>query len=221
VELDTVRGDPEIRCVVITGDTRAFAAGADIDELQLAAQGKFPEQQRQAAWKSIGEFPKPLIAAVNGFALGGGCELMMNADIVIAATTAKFGQPEVNLGLMPGAGGTQRLARLVGKAVAMKLVLSGEIISASEALRIGLISEVVEPEVCVDRSLDLASTIANKAGSATTAIKAAILDTYEVGLVDGLNRERAAFLKLVVADDAAEGIMAFKEKRAPSFPGNK
>ena len=219
-ELDKVKADHAMRCVVVTGDSRAFAAGADIDELQLAADGKFPEQERQQAWKTIREFPKPLIAAVNGFALGGGCELMMNADIVIAATTAKFGQPEVNLGLMPGAGGTQRLTRLVGKAVAMKLMLTGEIITATEALRIGLISEVVQPEVCLDRALTLATTIANKAGTATCAIKAAILNSYEVGLVAGLDQERAEFLRLVVAQDAAEGISAFKEKRAPVFPGN-
>lgn len=219
-ELAKADADNAVRCVVITGDTRAFAAGADIDELQLAAAGKFPEQERQQAWKNIREFSKPLIAAVNGFALGGGCELMMNADIVVAATNAKFGQPEVNLGLMPGAGGTQRLTRLVGKAVAMKLMLTGEIISAREALRIGLISEVVEPEVCVDKALALASAIANKAGTATRAIKAAILNTYEVGLVDGLDQERAQFLTLVAAADAAEGISAFKEKRQPVFPGN-
>ena len=146
---------------------------------------------------------------------------MMNADIVIAATTAKFGQPEVNLGLMPGAGGTQRLTRLVGKATAMKLMLTGEIISAREALRIGLISEVVQPEVCLDRSLALAAVIASKASTATCAIKAAILNSYEVALLDGLEQERAEFLKLVVAEDAAEGISAFKEKRLPAFPGNK
>jgi len=220
-ELDRLNCDDAVRCVVLTGSSRAFAAGADIDELQLAAQGKFPEQERQMAWKAIREFPKPLIAAVNGFALGGGCELMMNADIVIGAASAKFGQPEVNLGLMPGAGGTQRLTRLVGKAVAMKLMLSGEIISAREALRIGLISEVVQPEVCLDRSLALAATIASKAGTATRAIKAAILNSYEVGLVEGLDQERAEFLRLVVAEDAAEGISAFQQKRKPAFPGNK
>ena len=220
-ELDRLNCDDAVRCVVLTGNSRAFAAGADIDELQLAAQGKFPEQERQMAWKAIREFPKPLIAAVNGFALGGGCELMMNADIVIGAASAKFGQPEVNLGLMPGAGGTQRLTRLVGKAVAMKLMLSGEIISAREALRIGLISEVVQPEVCLDRSLALAATIASKAGTATCAIKAAILNSYEVGLVEGLDQERAEFLRLVVAEDAAEGISAFQQKRKPAFPGNK
>ena len=206
---------------MLTGNSRAFAAGADIDELQLAAQGKFPEQERQQAWQAIREFPKPLIAAVSGFALGGGCELMMNADIVVASTTAKFGQPEVNLGLIPGAGGTQRLTRLVGKAVAMKLMLTGEIIGAQEALRIGLISEVAQPEVYLQRSLTLAATIAGKASSATSAIKSAILNSYEVGLVQGLNDERAEFLRLVVAEDAAEGIAAFKAKRKPDFPGNK
>ena len=219
-ELDKANSDNSIRCVVLTGDARAFAAGADIDELQLAADGKFPEQERQAAWTTIREFPKPLIAAVRGFALGGGCELMMHADIVIASSTAKFGQPEVNLGLMPGAGGTQRMTPLVGKAVAMKLMLSGEIIGADEALRIGLIGEVTQPEICLQRSVALAALIAGKAGSATRAIKAAILNSYETGLVQGLKQEREDFLRLVVAEDAAEGIAAFKQKRAADFPGN-
>jgi len=220
-ELTTAAESPEIRCVVLTGDSRAFAAGADIGELQLAAQGKFPEQARQQAWQAIREFPKPLIAAVNGFALGGGCELMMHADIVIASTTAKFGQPEINLGIMPGAGGTQRLTRLVGKPVAMKLMLTGEIINASEAYRIGLISEVVQPEVCLDKAIELAATIAAKSSVATQSIKSAILNNYEVGLVQGLNEERAEFLRLVVAEDAAEGIAAFMEKRKADFPSNK
>lgn len=218
--LEQATEDKAIRCIVLTGDSRAFAAGADIDELQLAAEGKFPEQQRLAAWKAIREFPKPIIAAVNGFALGGGCELMMHADIVIASRLAKFGQPEVNLGIMPGAGGTQRLTRLVGKAVAMKLMLTGEIIGAAEALRIGLISEVVEPEVVLDKSIALANTIASKSTVATQAIKASVLNAYQVDLVQGLSDERAEFLRLVVAEDAAEGIAAFKEKRPAKFPGN-
>lgn len=212
--------DSAVRCVVLTGNTRAFAAGADIDELQLAASGKFPEKERQAAWTAIREYPKPLIAAVSGFALGGGCELMMHADIVIASSGAKFGQPEVNLGIMPGAGGTQRLTRLVGKPMAMKLMLTGEIIGAAEALRIGLISEVAEPEVYMDRALSIASNIATKASSATSAIKAMILHSYQVDLVQGLADERVEFLRLVVAEDAAEGIAAFRQKRPASFPGN-
>jgi len=201
--LNNAAQDNSIRSVVLTGDNRAFAAGADIDELELAAQGKFPEQERQAAWKSIRDFPKPIIAAVNGFALGGGCELMMHADIVVAASNAKIGQPEVNLGLMPGAGGTQRMTRLVGKAVAMKLMLTGEMINAAEAHRIGLISEVAQPELCLKRAMELAHLIANKAGSATQSIKAAILNSYETGLVQGLSDERVEFLKLVVDVDAA------------------
>ena len=219
--LDQMSEDNSVRCVVLTGNQKAFAAGADIDELQLAASGNFPEQTRQKAWASIRKFPKPLIAAVSGFTLGGGCELMMNADIVVASTSAKFGQPEVNLGIMPGAGGTQRLTKLVGKAVAMKLVLTGEIISAEEALRIGLISEITQPEVYLDRALRLAEIIASKARTATTAIKQAILNSYEIGLEQGLLDERAEFLKLVVGEDAAEGIDAFKQKRMAVFPGNQ
>ena len=212
--------DNTIRCVVITGDKRAFAAGADIDELELAAQGKFPEQERQAAWTTIREFRKPLIAAVSGYALGGGCELMMHADIVIASSSAKFGQPEVNLGIMPGAGGTQRLTRLVGKPIAMKLMLTGEVISAQEALKIGLISELAEPEVYLDRAIAMAATISSKASSATSAIKTMILNAYQVDLVQGLTDEREAFLRLVVSADAAEGISAFRQKRPAKFPRN-
>lgn len=219
--LSEVQQDNNVRAVVLTGNDRAFAAGADINELQLAAKGEFPEEQRQKAWAEIRDFTKPVIAAVSGFALGGGCELMMHADIVVASRKAQFGQPEINLGIIPGAGGTQRLTRLIGKPAAMKLNLTGEFISAEEALKLGLISEVVEPEIYLQRALKMAETIAAKATSAAQAIKKCVLQAYETGLVDGLSYERKIFLDVVTAEDAAEGISAFVEKRKADFPGNK
>ncbi|MBL4672775.1 MAG: enoyl-CoA hydratase/isomerase family protein [Arenicella sp.] len=136
-ELSKVAEDPQLRVVVLTGDSRAFAAGADIGELQQAASGDFPEAERQKAWSTIRAFPKPLIAAVSGFALGGGCELMMAADIIVASRNTQIGQPEINLGIIPGAGGTQLLTRAIGKAASMKLNLTGAFISAREALDLG------------------------------------------------------------------------------------
>ena len=219
--LTEVQHDNSVRVVVLTGNDRAFAAGADIAELQLAAKGEFPEEQRQQAWAEIRDFSKPIIAAVSGFALGGGCELMMHADIIVASRKAQFGQPEINLGIMPGAGGTQRLTRLIGKPAAMKLNLTGEFISADEALKLGLISEVVEPEIYLKRALEMASKIAAKATSAAQVIKQSVLQAYETGLLDGLSYEREHFLQIVTAEDAAEGISAFIEKRKPAFPGNE
>jgi len=219
-ELETAATQASVKVVVLTGDKRAFAAGADIGELQQAAAGNFPEEQRQAAWKSLREFPKPIIAAVSGFALGGGCELMMVADIIVASRSAQFGQPEINLGIMPGAGGTQRLTRLIGKPAAMKMNLTGEFISANEAMKIGLISEVTEPELYLDRAIVLAEKIAAKSTVAAQAIKSSVLNAYESNLNDGLLYERASFLETVTGDDAAEGIAAFIEKRPASFPSN-
>lgn len=219
-ELQQATNDSNVRVVILTGDQRAFAAGADIAELQQAATGNFPEQQRQLAWKALREFPKPIIAAVNGFALGGGCELMMVADIVVASRSAKFGQPEINLGILPGAGGTQRLTRLIGKTAAMKLNLTGEFINAVEALRLGLITEIVEPELTLQRATSLAKKIATKSTQAAQAIKASVLDAYETGLEQGLLNERATFLENVTSADAAEGIDAFIQKRQPVFPSN-
>jgi len=219
-ELSAAIDKPQVRVVLLHGDARAFAAGADIGELQQAASGDFPEEQRQLAWKQIRSFPKPIIAAVSGFALGGGCELMMAADIIIASRTAKIGQPEVNLGIIPGAGGTQVLTRAVGKAMSMKLNLTGEFLSAQEAFGLGLISEVAEPEIYLERAIDLAKKIATKSTLAAQTIKASILNSYESSLVDGLQYEREAFLNIVVGPDAAEGIAAFIDKRPANFPSN-
>lgn len=219
-QLTQAINDPSVRAVVLTGNKRAFAAGADIGELQQAASGNFPEEQRQQAWKTLREFPKPIIAAVSGFALGGGCELMMVADIVVASRSAQFGQPEINLGILPGAGGTQRLTRLIGKTAAMKLNLTGEFIDAQEALRLGLITEITEPELYLTRAVALANKIAQQSTQAAQAIKASVLNAYETSLEQGLLDERNTFLDNVVSADAAEGIDAFINKRKPTFPSN-
>ena len=219
--LNEVATDSSIRVVILSGNDRAFAAGADIDELQQVASGDFPEDERQEAWRSLRMFPKPLIAAVSGYALGGGCELMMVTDIVIASRTAQLGQPEINLGIMPGAGGTQRLTRLVGKGVAMKLNLTGEFISATEAFKLGLVTEVVEPEMYLVRAQKLAKKIAQKSSLASQAIKASILNSDLTDLESGLILEREKFLELAQSEDASEGIKAFIEKRKPDFPSNQ
>lgn len=212
--------DSGVRVIVLTGNERAFAAGADIEELKQVSKGTFPEEQRQEAWAELRSFPKPVIAAVNGFALGGGCELMMVADIVVASRTATFGQPEVKLGIMPGAGGTQILTRLVGRGMAMKMNLTGCFIDAYEAQRLGMVTDVVEPELTLEYSINLAKEIASHSLTSVKAIKASILNCTEVDLTQGLLQERRAFLSVVASEDAEEGISAFLEKRKPKFNGS-
>lgn len=219
--LNAAANDTSVRAIVLTGNALAFAAGADIEELKKIPTGNYPEQERQAAWAAMRDFPKPIIAAVSGFALGGGCELMMIADIVIASRQTKLGLPEVNLGIIPGAGGTQRMTRLVGKPAAMKLALSGEFIDANEALRLGLVSEVSEPELYLERAIVLAKKIAGKSSAATRAIKSSILNAYELNLEQAMVEERRLFLAAANSADATEGISAFQEKRKADFPSNK
>lgn len=219
--LNAAASDSAIRSVVLTGDARAFAAGADINELKLIPSGDYPEQERQDAWQAMRDFPKPIIAAVSGFALGGGCELMMIADIVVASRTAKLGLPEISLGIIPGAGGTQRLTRLVGKPTAMKLILTGEFISAEQALSLGLVSEVCEPELYLQRAITLAKKIASKSSTAARAIKSSVLNAYELSLEQAMAEERRLFLAAANSADAVEGISAFQEKRKAAFPSNK
>ena len=206
--------DPTCHVVVLTGDKRAFAAGADIAELQLTTKGKFPEDQRQQAWAQIRQFRKPLLAAVSGFALGGGCELMMAADIAIASKTATLGQPEINLGIMPGAGGTQALTAAIGKSNAMKLALTGDFIDAYQALRVGLVSELTEPELYLERTIELAEHIASKSSPAAQAIKASILNYFETELSEGLRQERQTFLEVAKTTEASDGIATFLESRS-------
>ena len=218
-ELDAAECDAETRVVVVTGSRKAFAAGADIKEMAERDLVGILNDPRVAHWQRITAFAKPLIAAVNGFALGGGCELAMHADILIAGEDARFGQPEINLGIIPGAGGTQRLLRAVGKSLAMQMVLTGEAIDARHALRAGLVSEVTQPEFTVERALQVARVIARKAPLAVRMAKEALLKAQDTDLASGLRFERHAFTLLAGTADREEGIRAFQEKRPARFLG--
>ena len=215
--LSAMAEDDGVRCAVVTGGPKVFAAGADLKETAgLDAVGAM-RNPRAGHWDTIRRFPKPLIAAVNGYALGGGNELAMLADIVIAGETATFGQPEINLGLIPGAGGTQRLPRAVGKSVAMKMILAAEFIDAPTALAAGLIAEVTAPAATIGRALELAATIAAKPPLAVRLAKEAVLAAYEAPLEAGLAAERKAYVTLFGTADMREGVSAFLEKRTPKF----
>jgi enoyl-CoA hydratase len=217
--LDDCEHDEAIRSVVITGDERAFAAGADITEMAQATAAEMLARDQFAKWDRIRRFKKPLIAAVCGFALGGGCELAMLCDLIIAAENAQFGQPEIKLGVMPGAGGTQRLTRAVGKARAMEMVLTGRAIGAQEALAAGLVNRVVPVEVCLEEAMRLAKEIAAMPPLAVRLAKEAILSSYDTSLIDGLEFERKNFYLLFATEDQKEGMAAFLEKRDPRFQG--
>ncbi|HEY8846190.1 MAG TPA: enoyl-CoA hydratase-related protein [Candidatus Limnocylindrales bacterium] len=218
--LDRLDADPACRAIVLTGSgTRAFAAGADIRELARQTTVSLLAENRFAVWDRIGAVRTPVIAAVRGFALGGGCELAMSCDIIVAAEDATFGQPEINLGVMPGAGGTQRLTRAIGKARAMDLILTGRTIGAVEAERIGLVSRVVAPDRTLDEAIELAKRIAAQAPVAVLAAKEAIKQADELPLSAGLQHERRAFFLLFASDDQGEGMAAFVEKRPPQWKG--
>ncbi|GEK48700.1 2,3-dehydroadipyl-CoA hydratase [Bisbaumannia pacifica] len=211
--------DDAIRAVVLTGSRRAFAAGADINEMAERDLVGMLDDPRQRHWAAIARFSKPIVAAINGFTLGGGCELAMHADIRIAGEDAKFGQPEINLGIMPGAGGTQRLVRAVGQALATQMVLTGEPISARRALEAGLISEITQPELTVERATAIAERIAEKAPLAVRLAKEALHKALDTDLATGLRFERHAFTVLAGTADREEGIKAFQEKRRAQFTG--
>jgi enoyl-CoA hydratase/carnithine racemase len=205
---------------VLTGSgTRAFAAGADIRELARQTPVSLLDENRFAIWDRIWAVRTPVVAAVRGFALGGGCELAMSCDIIVAADDASFGQPEINLGVMPGAGGTQRLTRAIGKARAMDLILTGRTIGALEAERMGLVSRVAAPERTLDEAITLAARIAAQAPLAVLAAKEAIKQADELPLSAGLLHERRAFYLLFASDDQREGMAAFVEKRSPQWKG--
>ena len=218
-ELDSAEQDDAIRVVVLTGSRKAFAAGADIKEMAERDLVGILDDPRLQHWQRITRFGKPLIAAVNGYALGGGCELAMHADIIIASEDALFGQPEINLGIMPGAGGTQRLLRAVGKSLAMQMVLTGEPIGARRALEAGLVSEVTQPELTLERALQIARRIADKAPLAVRLAREALLKAMDTDLASGLRFERHAFTLLAGTRDRDEGIRAFMEKRTPEYQG--
>ncbi len=222
--LDTLEADPTVRAVILTGSgEKAFAAGADIGELAAltsAPAGAAQARKGQAITRRIETFRVPVIVAINGFALGGGCELAMSGDIRIASTNAKFGQPEVNLGLIPGYGGTQRMTRLVGRGDAMYLCLTGEMIDASTALRLGLVQKVVALDELMTEARRIASLIAGKAPLAIAATKRAIDEGAAVGITEALAIEAAHFGLMFGTADVREGTSAFLEKRKATFTGN-
>jgi enoyl-CoA hydratase len=211
--------DDDTRCVVLTGGPEVFAAGADINELARKGPIDAEREPRASQWAALRAFPKPLIAAVNGYCLGGGLELALVADLVIAGEGARFGVPEINLGILPGAGGTQWLPRIVGKSLAMKMVLSGTPIEATEALRAGLIAELVPAAETISRALALAEMIAAKSPLALRLAKETLLRAYSLTLADGLAFERHSFGILLASADKAEGVAAFLAKRKPHFTG--
>ncbi len=211
--------DKEIKCVITTGGSEVYAAGSDINQLKTRPTHGGIAETRFSDWDYIEKFTKPVIASVNGYALGGGCELAMLSDIIIAGESAKFGLPEVRLGLFPGLGGTQRLIRSVGKSMAMKVILAAEFIDAKEALRNGLIAEITKDDKTIERSLEIAKKIASMPPLAIKTAKRVILQSYETSLTAGLSYERAANLSLYHSHDKSEGISAFLEKRKPTWKG--
>ena len=211
--------DDGVRCIVLGGNERAFAAGADIGELAQASAIDLYYQRRVERWDAIRSLWTPLVAAVSGFCLGGGCELAMSCDLIVASETAQFGQPETGLGILPGAGGTQRLTRAVGKAVAMDVILSGRRLSADEALAAGLVARVVSREAWLEEAKRVAHEIAEKGPVATRLAKESIDRAFEAPLAAGLEAERRALYLAFASEDAREGLVAFVEKRRPEFKG--
>ena len=218
-ELAAAAADANVLAVVITGNDKAFAAGADLREMRDLGPIELMQRGVHKLWDEIAAFPKPLIAAVNGFALGGGCELALHCDIIIAGESAKFGQPEVKLGLLPGGSGTQRLVRAIGKYKAMLMILSGDVISAREASEMGLVSRVVGDDEVVDNAVALASGIARNGPVAVRLAKEAVLAGQDASLATALSLERKAFWLTFATEDKTEGISAFLEKRPPAFKG--
>jgi enoyl-CoA hydratase len=218
--LATLDADPACRAIVLSGSgERAFAAGADIRELARQTPVTLLVENRFSAWERIAATRKPVIAAVRGFALGGGCELALSCDLIVAGEDARFGQPEINLGVMPGAGGTQRLTRAIGRARAMDLILTGRTITAREAETMGLVSRVVPAERTLDEALALGAAVAAQAPVAVLAAKEAVRLAEELPLGDGLRHERRAFFALFATEDQTEGMAAFVEKRRPEWKG--
>lgn len=209
----------EVRAIVLTGGDEVFAAGADIKDMTTATTIAMYSRHTEYYWQAIANCPKPVIAAVNGYALGGGCELAMHADIIIAGESARFGQPEVKVGVMPGAGGTQRLIRAVGKFQAMRMILTGCMVKAPEALGMGLVSEVVANDQTISRAIEMAKEIAKMPPIAIAQIKEVVLAGMDLPLDAALMLERKAFQILFNSQDQKEGANAFVEKRAPNYKG--
>jgi enoyl-CoA hydratase len=217
--LESLDGDDTIRCIILTGNEKAFAAGADINEMAEATSVEMLIRDQFSRWDKIRKIKKPLIAAVGGYALGGGCELTMLCDIIIASDTAKFGQPEINIGVMPGAGGTQRLTRAVGKYRAMEMVLTGKLITSEEAFAAGLVNKIVPAELLLSEAEHIAALIASKPPVAVRLAKEAILKAFDTTIETGLELERKNFYLLFATEDQQEGMKAFLEKRKPEWKG--
>ncbi|EKF7057020.1 2,3-dehydroadipyl-CoA hydratase [Escherichia coli] len=218
-ELEAAATDSSISVCVITGNARFFAAGADLNEMAEKDLAATLNDTRPQLWARLQALNKPLIAAVNGYALGAGCELALLCDVVVAGESARFGLPEITLGIMPGAGGTQRLIRSVGKSLASKMVLSGESITAQQALQAGLVSDVFPSDLTLEYALQLASKMARHSPLALQAAKQALRQSQEVALQAGLAQERQLFTLLAATEDRHEGISAFLQKRTPDFKG--
>jgi enoyl-CoA hydratase len=208
-----------VRCIVLGGNERAFAAGADVAELTAGSPISLYQERRIDRWDAIRNIRTPIVAAVSGFCLGGGCELAMACDLIVASEFAKFGQPEINLGVMPGAGGTQRLTRAVGKAVAMDMILTGRMLSAEEARQLGLVARVVEQDTWLEGAKQVAQEIASKSPVSVRLAKEAVDEAFETPLSAGIDFERRSFYLARASEDADEGLSAFVEKRKPEFRG--
>ena len=217
--LEELDRDEEVRAIVLGGNERAFAAGADIGELAQASAIDLYYERRVERWDAIRGLRTPLVAAVSGYCLGGGCELAMSCDLIVASETAQFAQPETGLGIIPGAGGTQRLTRAVGKALAMDVILSGRRLSAREALAAGLVARVVAKEAWLEEAKRVARDIADKGPVATRLAKESVDRAYETSLSAGVEAERRALYLAFASEDAKEGMTAFGEKRSPDFKG--
>lgn len=217
--LETFDKDDEIGCMVLTGNAKAFAAGADIKEMAEATAIEMLLRDQFARWDKIRKIKKPIIAAVSGFALGGGCELAMTCDMIIAAEGAKFAQPEINLAVMPGAGGTQRLTKAIGKARAMEMILTGKMFTAKDMFIAGLVTKVVDNDLYLDEAIELSKEIASKPTVAVQLAKEAVLKAFDTTIEAGLEFERKNFYLLFATEDKFEGMKAFVEKRKAEWKG--
>jgi enoyl-CoA hydratase len=217
--LENLDGDETIRCIVLTGDEKAFAAGADIKELSDATHLELYFGGRIDKWDAIRKVRTPIVAAVSGYCLGGGCELAMACDLIVASESAQFGQPETNLAVLPGAGGTQRLTRAIGKSKAMDVILTGRFLSAGEAEEAGLVARVFPQETWLEEARGVAQAIAAKSPVGVRLAKEAVNQAFETTLTAGLDAERKAFHLALSSEDAQEGLKAFTEKRTPDVKG--
>jgi len=217
--LELFDADSEIGCMALRGNKKAFAAGADIKEMAEAGAIEMLLRDQFARWDRIRKIKKPVIAAVSGFALGGGCELAMSCDMIVASESAKFGQPEINLGVIPGAGGTQRLTKAIGKARAMEMILTGKMFGAFEMFEAGLVTKVVDTEVYLDEALELSREICTKPTVAIQLAKESVLKSFDLTIESGLEHERKNFYLLFATEDKSEGMKAFVEKRKAEWKG--